>query len=65
LGHLGSLAGVGSYKPTDSAIGFYNEVTQKIDEHLMELDDIFDESIDVFNNKVLEAKIQAVEWDEK
>ncbi|MEP1033223.1 glycosyl hydrolase [Ekhidna sp.] len=60
LGHLASLSGVGSYKPTDSALAFYDQVTAKIDEQLKMLNAILDTRIDEFNQKVKEAEVDAV-----
>lgn len=63
LGHLASLSGVGSYRPTDSALAFYDEVTAKIDEQLKMLNEILDTRIDEFNQKVKEAEVDAVKLD--
>lgn len=63
LGHLASLSGVGSYRPTDSALAFYVEVTTKIDEQLNMLNEILDSRIDEFNQKVKEAEVDAVKLD--
>ncbi len=60
LGHLGSLSGFGDFKPTDSSVAFYNEVSGKIDEQLTILDKIFKDRIAEFNRKVKEASIDAV-----
>lgn len=64
LGHLGSLSGVGNYKPTASAIAFYDEVTAKIDEQLTALYEIFETRIDEFNQKVKAAEIDAVQLED-
>lgn len=64
LGHLASLSGVGNYRPTDSALAFYDEVTAKIDEQLKMLNEIFSTRIDDFNQKVKEADIDAVKLEE-
>ena len=63
LGHLASLSGVGNYRPTDSASGFYNEVSSRIDEQLKMLNEILDTRIDEFNQKVKEAEVDAVKLD--
>ncbi len=60
LGHLASLSGVGSYRPTDSSLAFYEEVTAKIDEQLALLNDILDSRIKEFNQKVKEVDVDAV-----
>lgn len=64
LGHLGSLSGMGNFRPTDSAIEFYNEVTGLIDEQLQMLSVIFDERIDEFNQAVKDAEVAAVKLEE-
>ncbi|MEM9339707.1 MAG: glycosyl hydrolase, partial [Bacteroidota bacterium] len=60
LGHLASLSGIGDFKPTDSALAFYEEVTGKIDEQLSQLNKIFENRIAAFNQKVREVDIDAV-----
>ncbi|MEP0984162.1 glycosyl hydrolase [Ekhidna sp.] len=64
LGHLGSLSGMGNFRPTDSAIEYFNEVTSLIDEQLNTLEGIFNERIDEFNQAVKEAEVAAVKLDE-
>ncbi|WP_421765245.1 WD40/YVTN/BNR-like repeat-containing protein [Ekhidna sp.] len=64
LGHLGSLSGMGNFRPTDSAIEYFNEVTSLIDEQLNSLEGIFNERIDEFNQAVKEAEVAAVKLDE-
>ena len=63
LGHLASLSGVGSYRPTDSSLAFFAEVTAKIDEQLKMLNEILDTRIAEFNQKVKEAEVDAVKLD--
>lgn len=63
LGHLASLSGVGSYRPTDSSLAFFEEVTAKIDEQLNMLNEILDTRIAEFNQKVREAEVDAVKLD--
>lgn len=60
LGHLGSLMGMGNFRPTDSAHEFYDEVTQEIDGQLDALKKIFVERIDAFNLAVKNADVKAV-----
>ncbi|WP_420318704.1 WD40/YVTN/BNR-like repeat-containing protein [Ekhidna sp.] len=60
LGHLGSLSGMGNYRPTDSALEFYDEVSALIDTQLDMLKNIFDTRIDEFNQAVKEAEVDAV-----
>ena len=61
LGHLGSLSGMGNYRPTASSLQFYEEVSAMIDEQLNQLKEIFGSRIDAFNQKVKEADIDAVQ----
>lgn len=60
LGHLASLSGMGNFRPTDSSLAFYDEVTGLIDEQLAMLNDLFGARINEFNQKVKEADIDAV-----
>lgn len=64
LGHLASLSGIGNYRPTDSALAFYQEVTTKIDAELEALAEIFSTRIDTFNKMVKEADIDAVQLED-
>jgi len=64
LGHLASLSGIGNYRPTDSSLAFYEEVTAKIDEQLNNLSEIFSTRIDTFNQMVKEAEIDAVQLED-
>jgi hypothetical protein len=64
LGHLGSLMGVGDFRPTDQAEAFYGEVTAAIDEYLVELDAIFEKDIKAFNETVYQEKIEAVKLED-
>lgn len=64
LGHLASISGIGDYKPTASSIAFYDEVTGLIDEQLAMLNQVFDNRIAEFNQKVKEADVAAVKLDE-
>ena len=60
VGHLGSLIGTGTYKPTDQAKDFYNEVAAAIDKQINLLDNVKTTRIDEFNKIVYESKIEAV-----
>jgi len=60
LAHLGSLASMGDYKPTDQNEAFRIEVTAAIDIELEKLKEIVSNDIPVFNKMVNEAKIPAV-----
>ena len=64
LGHLGSLMGMGNFRPTDSALEFYDEVTARIDEQLGMLNEIFDTRINEFNEAVKAAEVDAVKLDD-
>jgi photosystem II stability/assembly factor-like uncharacterized protein len=64
LGHLASLAGVGSNRPTDSMVAFYKEVTNEIQKELDRLEVIFTDEVERFNQKVLEAKIKAIQLED-
>ncbi|WP_425391271.1 WD40/YVTN/BNR-like repeat-containing protein [Ekhidna sp.] len=64
LGHLGSLMGMGNYRPTDSALEFYDEVTKQIDEQLTKLDAILDARISEFNQAVKAANVDAVKLED-
>ncbi|MEO9871249.1 WD40/YVTN/BNR-like repeat-containing protein [Ekhidna sp.] len=64
LGHLASLSGMGNFKPTDSSLAFYDEVTANIDEQLKALSEIFDSRIKEFNQAVKDAEVAAVKLDE-
>lgn len=64
LGHLGSLEGIGDYKPTDQAIAFKNEVTAEIDKYLNQLKMIMTDKVKAFNEAVYGAKIDAIQLDQ-
>ena len=64
LAHLGSLASMGDYPPTDQDEAFRKEVTQLIDDELKKLAAIFENDIPDFNKMVSEAKIPAVKLEE-
>ncbi|MDX1628133.1 MAG: glycosyl hydrolase, partial [Fulvivirga sp.] len=49
LGHLNSLMAIGDFKPTDQAVAFKKEITERIDAELKELNVIFEEDIPDFN----------------
>ena len=63
LGHLASLAGIGDYPPTASAVEYMKEVSGLIDAELTKLKAIFEERIPTFNKMVKEADIDAVQLD--
>ncbi|MBK6266851.1 glycosyl hydrolase [Marivirga sp. S37H4] len=63
LGHLNSLTAMGDNPPTESAIEFKKEVTERIDKHLTRWNEIKDNSLKTFNSLVQENKIEAVKLD--
>jgi hypothetical protein len=60
LAHLGSLASMGDYPPTDQDDAFREEVTAQIDTELGKLKVIFSTDIPAFNKMVSKANIPAV-----
>jgi len=60
LAHLGSLASMGDYPPTNQDEAFRKEVTAQIDAELKKLKAIFEQDIPAFNKMVSEANIPAV-----
>ncbi len=63
VGHVGTLAGFGAFKPTDQSLEFYNEVAGKIDEQTSSLKMVIDSKIPEFNALVLENQVAAVKID--
>lgn len=64
VGHLGSLMGLGDFRPTDQARAFFNEVSVAIDEQIELLDKIKKDRIPAFNKMVYDSKIDAVKLDD-
>ena len=64
VGHLGSLMGVGEFKPTDQAEAFYAEVAAQIDEQVASLQKILDERVSAFNKAVYDSRIEAVKLED-
>ena len=64
VGHLGSLMGVGDFKPTDQAKAFFNEVSAAIEKEIEKLDAIMEDRIPKFNEAVFNAKIEAVKLED-
>jgi hypothetical protein len=60
LAHLNSLAGNGSYPPTEQMIGVRDELTVLIDAELAKLKRIFDTEIPAFNALVKAKNLDAV-----
>ena len=63
LAHLNSLTRMGSYKPTDQAIAFKNEITKDIDKELSKLYSIFNADVKQLNQKVKESQIDLIQLD--
>ena len=61
LGHLASLEGMGNYPPTTQSKDFFKEVTERIDDNLIMLKEIFNTRIGTFNEMVRNAKVEAVQ----
>ena len=64
LAHLNSLTRMGSYKPTDQAVAFKNEITKEIDKELSKLYTLFNNDVKQLNQKVKESKIDLIQLDE-
>ena len=63
LAHLNSLTRIGSYRPTQQAIDFKNEINQLIDQELSKLYVLFDQNVKILNQKVRESKIDLIQLD--
>jgi len=63
LAHLNSLTRIGNYAPTQQAIDFKNEITQKIDVELNKLYSIFNNRVKELNKKVKESDIDLIQLD--
>ena len=63
LAHLNSLTRIGSYRPTQQAIDFKNEINQLIDKELSKLYVLFDLNVKILNQKVRESKIDLIQLD--
>ena len=55
----------GNFKPTDQAIAFKQEVTQKIDEQLNQYQQVVKNDLPKFNQLVREKSIDAVTIDQE
>jgi photosystem II stability/assembly factor-like uncharacterized protein len=64
VGHVGTLASIGDFKPTDQSLAFFDEISGQIDEQLNALNDILENRIDAFNQAVFDSKIEAVRLDD-
>jgi photosystem II stability/assembly factor-like uncharacterized protein len=63
LAHLNSLTRMGSYKPTDQAIVFKNEIIKEIDNQLSKLYTLFNTDVKQLNLKVKESQIDLIQLD--
>lgn len=63
LAHLNSLTRMGSYKPTDQAIAFKNEITKEIDKELSKLYLLFNNDVKQLNQKVKDSQIDLIQLD--
>jgi len=63
LAHLNSLTRMGTYKPTDQAIAFKNEITKEIDKELSKLYVLFDNQVKQLNQKVKDSQIDLIQID--
>ena len=64
LAHLNSLTRMGSYKPTDQAIAFKNEITKTIDQELSKLYRLFKDDVKQLNQKVKESQIDLIQLEQ-
>lgn len=60
LAHLNSLAGNGSYPPTEQMVGVSDELMGLIDAELAKLKRVFDTEIPAFNTMVKAKNLDAV-----
>ncbi|QTD38841.1 glycosyl hydrolase [Polaribacter batillariae] len=63
LAHLNSLTRIGNYAPTQQAIDFKKEITQKIDAELAKLNALFVNGVKELNQKVKESDIDLIQLD--
>jgi hypothetical protein len=63
LAHLNSLTRMGTYKPTDQAIAFKNEITKDIDKELSKLYVLFKNDVKQLNQKVKDSQIDLIQLD--
>ena len=61
LAHLNSLTRMGTYKPTDQAIAFKNEITKDIDTELSKLYVLFNKEVKELNQKVKDSQIDLIQ----
>jgi len=57
LGHIGTLAGIDDFPPTDQDIAVKNELTAEIQKQLSAFDKLVDEEISGFNQAFNELKL--------
>ncbi|MEM9674168.1 MAG: glycosyl hydrolase [Bacteroidota bacterium] len=65
LANVASQMSYGNFKPTDQAIDFKNEITQKIDEQLNQYQQVVKNDLPRFNQLVREKSIDAVTIDQE
>lgn len=63
LAHLNSLTRIGTYRPTQQAIDFKNEISKEIDAELAKLYSLFNNEIKELNNKVKDSQIDFIQLD--
>ena len=63
LAHLNSLTRMGSYRPTQQAIAFKNEITKEIDTELEKLYSLFTGDVKTLNKKVKDSQIDLIQLD--
>ena len=63
LAHLNSLTRIGTYRPTQQAIDFKNEITKEIDTELAKLNAIFNVRVKTLNQKVKDSQIDLIQLD--
>lgn len=63
LAHLNSLTRIGTYRPTQQAIDFKNEISKEIDAELAKLYSLFNNEIEELNSKVKDSQIDFIQLD--
>ena len=63
LAHLNSLTRIGTYRPTQQAIDFKNEISKEIDAELAKLYSLFNNEIKELNSKVKDSQIDFIQLD--
>lgn len=60
LGHLSSLSGIGDHAPTVQMEAFRKEASERIDEQLRKLKEVFDKDIPAFNETVRKGMFNTI-----